>query len=126
MAPSGRRLAGDAAENLVLDHLSRAGLKLLTRNYRCRAGELDLVLLEGNQLVLVEVRYRSGTSHGGAIASVSSSKQRRLVQAARHLLMQYPELARLPARFDVVAVEPAGAGPRRLTWLRSAFELPAS
>lgn len=121
MTRTARREAGDHAEDLVLTHLRRHGLELLTRNYRCRFGEIDLVMLDGRTLVLVEVRYRTGTSYGGAVESVGPRKQRRLIRAAQHLLTWRPELARLPARFDVVGVT---AGDQ-LQWIRDAFELPA-
>ena len=79
---------GRRAEDLALRHLERAGLELLARNYRCRAGELDLVMLEPvrRTLVLVEVRSRSRNDYGRAAATVGFGKQRRVALAARHLL----------------------------------------
>lgn len=120
---------GRAAEDLALRHLEQAGLECLARNYRCRAGEIDLVLLEpqgaGAVLVLVEVRSRSRSDYGHAAATIGRTKQRRLMLAARHLLMTRRELRHLPVRFDVVAIDaPAAAGAApRLTWLRGAFDL---
>ena len=66
-------------------------------------------MLDGATLVLVEVRYRSSEQFGGAAASVTWRKQRRLANAAEYLLLAHPELRRYPARFDVVAIS-AGAG----------------
>ena len=107
-------------------HLESAGLRLLERNYRCRAGEIDLVMLDGGALVLVEVRLRSSSEFGGAAASVGSRKQRRFALAARHLVLTRPEYRRLPARFDVVALEPgSGDGGMRIEWIRDAFRMPA-
>jgi putative endonuclease len=119
-AGSDRRLAGSRAEDLALAQLTGHGLELLARNYRCRLGEIDLVMLDRGTLVLVEVRYRSRSSFGGALGSVGPRKQQRLIAAARHLLMQRPELARLPARFDVVAIGPAEGA---MDWVRDAFHL---
>ena len=111
--------AGDAAEDLALAHLQGRGLKLLARNYRTPGrggGEIDLVMREpGGTLVFIEVRQRSTRAFGGAAASVSAPKQRRIVFAARHYLMRLAALP--PCRFDVVSVE---AG--RIEWLRGAFE----
>jgi putative endonuclease len=118
-------LLGRQAEDLALDHLARAGLRVLLRNYRCRAGEIDLVMLEpGSQvLVLVEVRSRSRRDFGSAAATIGWTKQRRFTLAARHLLMMRRELRRLRTRFDVVAIDPpeTPGGPPRITWIRGAF-----
>jgi len=124
LSPDSTTVAGREAEDLACRHLEARGLRLLERNYRCRAGELDLVMLEGTTLVLVEVRSRSGTSHGGAAASVGPRKQQRFVRAARHLLLTRAQYRKLPARFDVVAIEagPPGEAPR-IDWIRDAFRM---
>ena len=110
---------GDAAEALALQHLQRAGLLLLERNYRTPGrggGEIDLIMRDAaGTLVFVEVRQRASASHGGAAASVGSAKQRRIVFAARYYLMRLREPP--PCRFDVVTIE---AG--HLTWLQAAFD----
>jgi putative endonuclease len=94
------------------------------RNYRCRGGEIDLVMLEGSTLVLVEVRLRTAGGFGGAAASVGPRKQRRFILAARHLMVTRPEYRKLQARFDVVALD-AGARPgeTRIDWIRDAFRI---
>lgn len=110
---------GDAAEDAALAHLQRAGLRLLQRNYRTPGrggGEIDLVMRDPDgTLVFVEVRQRTRTDHGGAGASISATKRRRIVYAARHYLMRLPSLP--PCRFDVVLLEPQG-----LSWLPAAFD----
>jgi putative endonuclease len=118
-----RKEAGRAAEDAALAHLQAAGLRLVARNYRCRGGELDLVMLDGATLVLVEVRYRSSLDFGGAAASVNGFKQRRIVLAARHLLTTRSALRRYRARFDVVAVTGSGLSAPRLEWIKAAFVL---
>jgi len=111
---------------MALGHLERAGLELLTRNYRCRGGEIDLVMFEpsARTLVIVEVRSRGRSDYGSAAATIGYAKQRRIVLAARHLLMTHRELRRLRARFDVIALDPAtdAQGEFRVTWIRGAFE----
>jgi putative endonuclease len=118
---------GRAAEARALRYLEAAGLHLLTRNYRCRAGELDLVMIDttARVLVLVEVRSRSRSDFGIAAATISAGKQRRCSLAARHLLLTRRELRRLRARFDVVAIDPSSlaGGEPVVTWIRNAFEL---
>lgn len=122
MSPDNTTEAGRRGEDLACRHLESQGLELLERNYRCRAGEIDLVMLDGRTLVLVEVRSRSSATHGSAAATVGSRKQRRFTLAARHLMLMRPQYRRLSARFDVVAIDPAPeGGPARLTWIRDAF-----
>jgi putative endonuclease len=118
-APPTTKQRGDAAEDLALAHLQAAGLRLVTRNYRTPGrggGEIDLVMRDRDgTLVFVEVRQRTSGSHGGAAASISAIKQRRIVFAARHYLMRLSTPP--PCRFDVVAVQ---AG--QIEWLRAAFD----
>lgn len=111
--------AGDAAEESALRHLQQAGLRLLERNYRTPGrggGEIDLIMrTPDGTTVFVEVRQRSNASHGGAAASISATKQRRIIFAARHYLMRLREPP--PCRFDVVLLESG-----RIEWLPAAFE----
>jgi len=95
--------------------LKHRGLHPLARNYRCRGGEIDLVMRDGEHLVFVEVRYRSHRGFGGAAASVDLRKQRRVILAARHYLLSnnWPG----PCRFDVVAFDQDRGG----RWIRDAF-----
>jgi putative endonuclease len=117
-----RKLFGASAEDAALRYLISHKLKLIERNYRCRSGEIDLVMLDGHTLALIEVRYRADATFGGAAASVTWHKQRRIISASRHLLLTRPEVRRFPARFDVVAVTPAAKG-MQVEWIRAAFTL---
>lgn len=111
-----RQGRGQAAEQRAAELLTSAGLKEITRNYRVRGGEIDLIMRDGDQLVFVEVRFRSRRDYGGAAASVTATKQARLTVAAQHYLLK---LRTLPAcRFDVVALQ-ADAPPQ---WIRDAFQ----
>lgn len=115
-----RKEAGLEAEDDALRHLTRLGLKLVLRNYRCRTGEIDLVMLDGATLAMIEVRYRASSRYGGAAASVTKQKQRRLVNAAKFLLVSRSDLRRFPVRFDVVAIDALGG---TVEWIRDAFTL---
>lgn len=117
-----RKAIGLLGEELALATLLARGLRLVTRNYRCKLGEIDLVMLDGKTLVLVEVRTRAGNEYGGAAASVTWGKQRRLARAAEHLRMKRAELRHYPARFDVVAITTNQPKPR-VDWIKSAFTL---
>jgi putative endonuclease len=116
--------AGQVWEALAERRLQAAGLSTLARNWRCRHGELDLVMRDGDSLIFVEVRYRTGGGFGDGVASIHPGKQRRLIAAASLFLQSHPALARLPCRFDVVAL--GGREPEpEWTWLRGAFEASA-
>lgn len=110
--------AGSAAEDRASRHLQRSGLRLRHQNYRCRRGELDLVMeTRSGEIVFVEVRYRSRDDYGGALASVDGRKQQRLVRAAQAYLVEH-RLGGRPTRFDVVAVD----GYDRIRWVEGAFD----
>jgi putative endonuclease len=117
--PSSTKQSGDAAEDAALVHLQQCGLRLLKRNYRTPGrggGEIDLIMrAPDGTCIFVEVRQRHSTSHGGAAASVSALKQRRIVFAARHYLMHLSTMP--PCRFDVVAVQGG-----HLEWIKGAFD----
>lgn len=122
MVPENTTAAGRRGEDLARRHLESQGLEFLERNYRCRAGEIDLVMLEGTTLVIVEVRSRASAEHGSAAATVGPRKQRRIILAARHLMLTRPAYRRLAARFDVVAIDASGHdAPPVVTWIRDAF-----
>jgi putative endonuclease len=120
------KAAGDAAEMLALAHLRTAGLTLLEPNYRTPGrggGEIDLIMRDvDGTLVFIEVRQRTSQSHGGAGASISAVKQRRIIFAARHYLMRFKTLP--PCRFDVVLMhgKPGDRDAPAIEWLRSAFD----
>jgi putative endonuclease len=116
-----RKAIGLFGEELALAHLQAAGLKMIARNYRCRMGEIDLVMMDGPTLVLVEVRCRASNDYGGAAASVTWRKQRRLILAGEHLLMKRADLRQHPARFDVVAITTSVGQDARIEWIKSAF-----
>ena len=115
------RLSGQAAEDFARDYLTRQGLRLVDRNWSCRGGELDLVMLDGDTVVFVEVRYRRHRAWGGALESVDSRKQEKLIRAAQLYLQQDSRLAKHPCRFDVVALDQSGTG-QKPNWIRNAFD----
>lgn len=113
---------GRSAEDRAALFLETQGLAILARNFRRRAGEIDIVARDGAILVIVEVRARASRAYGGAAASVGPRKQIRLIRAAQLLLAAHPEWRRMPARFDVIVEEGSGA-QARMEWIRHAFTL---
>ena len=107
--------AGAHAEEQAQKLLLGNGLTAVTRNYRCRGGEIDLIMRDRDQLVFVEVRYRRHAHFGGALSSVDQRKRGRLIIAAQHYLASHAWNG--PCRFDVVAFEGDGAQH----WIRDAF-----
>lgn len=110
------RARGKEAERRACAHLQAAGLALRQANYRCRFGEIDLIMQDGETLVFVEVRERRHGGFGSGADSVDARKRARLTRTAYHYLQRQPRLP--PCRFDVVSVD----GNGRLDWIISAFE----
>lgn len=108
---------GAEAEQLAASYLQRQGLTLVETNYRCRFGEIDLILRDGPTLVFAEVRQRSRSDFGGAAASIDARKQQRIILAARHYLAALNRTP--PCRFDAVLLDSTA----RLEWVKNAFEV---
>ncbi len=105
---------GRGGEDRALAYLQRQGLTLVERNFLCKAGELDLVMRDGAHLVFVEVRERNNPQFGGAAASISPAKQRRILRAAKFYLLRCQPLP--PCRIDIVAID-----GDRINWIRNAI-----
>lgn len=109
---------GRIAEDLACRYLNERGLHLVQRNYSCRAGELDLIMHDGNELVFVEVRMRNNIRFGSGAESVGFKKQNRLIAAASHYLQRTASVR--PCRFDVISVIGISSKPE-IEWIRDAF-----
>lgn len=104
---------GREAEDRAARHLERGGLRVVERNFRVRGGEIDLICRDGKGLVFVEVRQRSRSDFGGAGASITAGKRRRIVLAAQHYLLGKPDC---DCRFDCVLID-----GEQLEWIKHAF-----
>lgn len=109
---------GAAAEELALLYLQKSGLKAVSRNWRCRGGELDLVMRDGETLVIAEVRKRSSNAFGGAAASVDARKRQRIIHSAQRFLMEHPQFSTSSVRFDVLTLD----RDDRIEWIKAAFD----
>ncbi len=122
MVAASTQSAGREGEAEAFEHLRRHGLTLVSKNWRCKGGELDLVMLDGDTVVFVEVRARRHSAWGGAVESVDGRKQQKLIIAASTFLQQQPRWAKHPCRFDVVAINTGHTQASRLDWIRNAFD----
>jgi putative endonuclease len=118
-----RRQRGMAGENLAAEYLGLRGLKILARNLRCKAGELDLVCLDGSVLAIVEVRQCVCAEFGGALSSVTWAKRRKIIRAARYFLQRQVEWRDYSMRFDVLAVQGLPDGVHEIVWVKDAFRV---
>ncbi|EPJ45279.1 MAG: hypothetical protein OFPI_37280 [Osedax symbiont Rs2] len=113
---------GCEAEAIALQLLLKNQLKLLTSNYSCRFGEIDLIMLDRSILVFIEVRARSSLKFGGAAVSVNKQKQQKIITTARHFLLCNSKYNLSTCRFDVVALETSSA-ENTPVWYKDAFRL---
>jgi putative endonuclease len=109
---------GVQAEQLAARYLQQQGLKLIEQNYRCRFGEIDLIMRDGTTLVFIEVRLRHHAGFGGAAASIDARKQKRIISTAQRYLAGLASVP--PCRFDAVLLDDAREG--RMQWLKNAFD----
>lgn len=118
--------AGLEAEKLAATFLASHGLKLVTQNYHCRFGEIDLIMQEAKTLVFIEVKLRSSDQFGGAAASITPKKQQKLILTAQHYLQTHHQNMDEPAcRFDAILMNRKDLKPtdlQHIEWIRNAFE----
>lgn len=109
-------ISGAEAEQQACEFLVSSGLIPVCRNFRCKHGELDLVMLDQQTLVIVEVRFRKSDAFGGAIASVTAKKRAKIVATTQYYLAE--NSVKNTVRFDVVAI----SGSSGLNWIKNAFQ----
>ena len=112
-----RKTQGRRAEQQACEFLQQQGLIFVENNYRCRYGEIDLVMRDGQQLVFVEVRYRRSLAFGGPLASIDYRKQAKLIATASHYLLIKRQQS--DARFDIVGITKGDC----IDWITNAIEL---
>ncbi len=116
-----RQALGRRGEDLALEALKKLGYETISRNYRCKLGEVDLIARDGDTLVFVEIKTRRAKDTGGAKEAVSQRKRRQLSKVAMHY-MKAEKCLDQRARFDVVAVS-LWDGPPKVEVIKDAFEL---
>jgi putative endonuclease len=109
---------GRQAEDLAANAVTKAGLKIIQRNFQSRFGEIDLICRQGKELIFVEVRYRSHTGYGSAASSVTVAKQKKISKAAQYFILNNPALSSLYMRFDVIGIDAENS----IEWIKGAFQ----
>lgn len=121
---------GHQIETLVCNYLRQRKLTLITRNYTCRLGEIDLIMSDQSTLVFIEVRYRHNDHFGSSIESVNVIKQHKMIKTAEYYLLSQQLSEKVACRFDVVGVKPSPdkwvgnlskLGPAQVEWIKNAF-----
>ncbi len=109
---------GHDSETLALTYLEQQGLLFKARNFRCKVGEIDLILYENNVLVFVEVRRRNHRDYGSGLESITPSKQHRLFKAAIYYLMTQDLVNKVDCRFDIISIDQHNT----VDWIKNTFE----
>lgn len=119
------RNRGQQAEQIACDYLQQQGLQLITQNYHCRRGEIDLIMCDDDTLVFVEVRARRSNRFGSALESITADKQSRIIATAQQYLQQ--NRLQQNCRFDVIAVRIQTTADSQnyqvSDWIHDAFQL---
>ncbi|MFK7974921.1 MAG: YraN family protein [Halioglobus sp.] len=116
------RETGDQFEERAAAMVLDAGFAIIDRNFNTKVGEIDIIAHSSETLVFIEVRARSNTRFHGAAASVSRSKQQRLIRTAQYYLKSHPRWRNSHCRFDVIAFEPPQSNSEQsVRWIEGAF-----
>ena len=113
---------GAATEQHALSYLNNIGLITIAKNWSCRFGEIDLIMLEHDIVVFVEVRYRKTIGFGGALDSIDQYKREKIITTAEYFLNEYPQWLEHSCRFDVITAHPSNTEVFTLDWIQDAFE----
>ena len=116
-----RELLGRWGEKRCQRFLKRKGLKTLTRNFSCKTGEIDLIMVAPDRtIVFVEVRTRADETFGSAESSITFAKKTRLIRTARYFLATN-DIDDRPFRFDVVTIVLGPKGTPQIRYYKNAF-----
>lgn len=119
MKESSSKIIGKNAENLAQDYLHQQGLDFITANYKCKSGEIDLIMQDCDTLVFIEVKYRKACNYGNGVDTVTKAKQRKIIRTASYYLITNNLFDKVPCRFDVIAF--SGNANSEIQWIKDAF-----
>ena len=116
------QLTGSRLEDCAVEFLQKAGITVLHRNFKCKFGEIDLIVRDNATLVFVEVRYRKNAAYGDAAESVAFDKQQKIIHTAQFYLQTRNWASKLACRFDVIAMSKSEDAPE-INWIKDAFHV---
>ena len=119
--PTERKRKGNQAEALAQRHLEQLGFNLVTANFSCKTGEIDLIMQDQDTLVFVEVRYRQETHLGSPLETITASKQKKLTRTAQFFLQRHYGNRWPPCRFDAVGISGDLDNAPAIEWIANAF-----
>lgn len=111
------REVGTEKEEIAYEFLTRNGVIIQERNFRCRLGEIDMVGYDGEYLVFFEVKYRKDSQKGSALEAVGYQKQQRICKVSDYYRMLHHCSFDTPVRYDVIAID-----GNQIQWVKNAFE----
>lgn len=112
-------IIGSEAERRARDYLQQQGLSFVTQNYRCKTGEIDLVMQDGSELVFVEVKFRSSQKFGNAVEFFHASKRRKFESAVQYYLQDKGLNPSVVAhRIDIIGIDVLDANQHNIRWLK--------
>lgn len=114
-------VAGKIAEDIAADYLTKQGLKLISRNFHSRFGEIDLIALEQDTLVFIEVRYRKNERYLAVVETIDVRKCRKLVATSEYYLLKHKAFRNYQCRYDVIAITGDLDRPV-IEWIKNAFQ----
>ncbi|MET1254021.1 YraN family protein [Aliikangiella maris] len=115
-----KRTLGFSLEVYAKTQIESVGYQIVATNYACKLGEIDIIAKKNNVLVFIEVRYRKNSRFGGALASITPQKQKRLILTASHYLQQKKLTNKIACRFDVFAIQ-GNLPSLHYEWIENAF-----
>ena len=116
-----RKQLGDNSEAMAQNYLEQRGYRLVQKNFRCKTGEIDLIMQKGDMLIFAEVRSRTSSRYGEPLETVNKTKQDKIKKTAAYYLYTHPKLAECYCRFDVLSVLWIN-GTAQITWIEDAFQ----
>ena len=116
-----RKQLGDNSEAMAQNYLEQRGYRLVQKNFRCKTGEIDLIMQKGDMLIFAEVRSKTSSRYGEPLDTVNKTKQDKIKKAAAYYLYTHPKLADCYCRFDVLSVLWINSTPQ-ITWIEDAFQ----
>lgn len=115
-----RKEIGNQAEQVAQQYLEANGFSFLDKNFSCRQGEIDLIMLDKNTIVFVEVKYRKNNTFSYIEESINHAKQKRLIHTSLMYLQKHPKYCDYQARFDVILITNTNDNAE-IKWISNAF-----